>query len=74
MKPRWKRLAILSAVLLIAVIAVLIVIFNRYARLMPNDAETWYNRGLVKSKKGDHDGAFADYNEAIRLKPDWAEA
>ena len=30
------------------------------------------NRGFAYDVKGDHDRAIADYNEAIRLKPDYA--
>jgi tetratricopeptide (TPR) repeat protein len=32
------------------------------------------NRGNARGDKGDLDGAIQDYNEAIRLKPDDAEA
>ena len=35
---------------------------------------TYYNRGLMYYNKGDHDRAIADYNEVIRIKPDFAEA
>ena len=32
------------------------------------------NRGIIYGSKGQHDRAIADYNEAIRLKPDLGEA
>ena len=32
------------------------------------------NRGIAKNDLGRHDEAIADYDEAIRLKPDYAEA
>lgn len=37
-------------------------------------AETYYNRGLAHSKKGELDKAIADYTKAIELKPDFADA
>jgi tetratricopeptide (TPR) repeat protein len=37
-------------------------------------AETYYNRGLAHSKKGELDKAIADYTKAIELKPDYADA
>ena len=33
-----------------------------------------YNRGGVYGKKGDRDKEIVEYTEAIRLKPDFAEA
>ena len=36
----------------------------------PDFAVAFNNRGLVRSAKGDLEGAIKDYNEAIRLKPD----
>lgn len=37
-------------------------------------AETYYLWGNVKFKQGDRVGAIADYDKAIHLKPDYAEA
>ena len=37
-------------------------------------AEAYNNRGAAKAALGRHDDAIADYDEAIRLKPDHAEA
>ena len=31
--------------------------------------DTYNNRGLAKVAKGDFDGAIADFNRAIQLKP-----
>ena len=37
-------------------------------------AETYYNRGLAHSEKGELELAIAAYTKAIELKPDYAEA
>ena len=37
-------------------------------------AEKWFNSGYNKSGSGDNQGAIADYNQAISLKPDYALA
>lgn len=39
-----------------------------------NSAENLFNSGLAKSEAGDIQGAIADYTEAIRLNPDYAQA
>ncbi len=50
-------------------------------RLNANDAETYFHRGevyltktIVDWEAGAYDRAMADYNAAIRLKPDYGEA
>ena len=48
--------------------------YDEAIALMPNFADAYTGRGLVKSKLGNPDEAIADHNEAIRLKPDLAEA
>ncbi|WP_321791763.1 tetratricopeptide repeat protein [Caballeronia sp. J97] len=40
----------------------------------PTDAEAYFKRGTARSNIGDLDGALYDYDEAIRLKPDYAAA
>ena len=37
-------------------------------------AETYYNRGLAHSKKGELKLAIENYTKAIALKPDYADA
>jgi len=39
-----------------------------------NDAIVYYNRGIDYSNLGQYQRAIEDYNQAIRLKPDYAEA
>src|SRR4030066_404822 len=38
------------------------------------DAEAYNNRGLVKNKKGDYDGAIFEFTKAIELSPQYADA
>ena len=38
------------------------------------NAGTYNDRGIAKRKKGDLDGAIADFTKAIELKPNYAEA
>ena len=37
-------------------------------------AEEWFNLGNNKRESGDNQGAIADYDQAIQIKPDYAEA
>ncbi|MDJ0582208.1 tetratricopeptide repeat protein [Crocosphaera sp.] len=37
-------------------------------------AEEWFNSGYSKGESGDNQGAIADYNQAINLKPDYSLA
>ena len=37
--------------------------------LKPDDASTYYNRGLVYFNRGEYENAMADYNRAIQLEP-----
>lgn len=37
-------------------------------------AETYYNRGLEHSRKGEHKLAVKNFTKAIQLKPDYADA
>lgn len=39
-----------------------------------DEAEVYINRGVAKSQLGECEGALTDYDEAIRLKPNWATA
>jgi lipoprotein NlpI len=48
--------------------------YNKAISLKPDNAETYYNRGIAFSKIGQYQNAIKDYNEAISLKPDYAEA
>lgn len=48
---------------------------NNALKLKPNNAETYYyNRGVAYDNLGQYKPAIKDYNKAIFLKPDYAEA
>jgi tetratricopeptide (TPR) repeat protein len=38
------------------------------------DAETYYNRGIVYEKKGQYDKAISDFTKAIEINPGHADA
>ena len=38
------------------------------------EAREYFGNGLAEHSKGDYDGAIADYDKAIQLKPDYADA
>ena len=47
--------------------------YSDVIRLAPNDAQAYYNRGLVYAAKGDNGNAIADFTAAIGLAPDRAQ-
>jgi len=42
--------------------------------LNPDSAQTYYNRGITCGELGQYQSAIEGYNEAIRLKSDYADA
>jgi len=55
----------------LSAIAVCLYANAKYARY---NAETHYSLGNALAEKGQYDAAIAEYREAIRLKPHYAEA
>ena len=47
---------------------------NKAIELIPDDSMAYFGRGLVKQKKGDSDGAKADFRKALEIKPDFVSA
>lgn len=47
---------------------------DRAIDLDPEDAERWFNRGVVLEREGDARGASMNYAKAVELKPDYASA
>ena len=48
--------------------------FNKAIELKPDDAQSYFSRGIAKTKLGKHEEAIEDFNKAIELKPDDAYA
>ena len=53
--------------------------FNKIRSKLNNEtseltAEEWFNSAYEKGESGDYQGAIADYNQAINIKPDYADA
>ncbi|MEZ5145585.1 MAG: tetratricopeptide repeat protein [Bacteroidales bacterium] len=47
---------------------------DRVIAIDPRFYLAWYNRGVVKSLKGDFWGAVSDYSKAIEINPEFSEA
>jgi tetratricopeptide (TPR) repeat protein len=47
---------------------------GRRSRPAPAAAETHFNLGVAYSNAKQHEAAAGAFREAVRLKPDWAEA
>jgi tetratricopeptide (TPR) repeat protein len=43
-------------------------------RINPSDAVAYYDRGIVRVRLGEFQGAIADYSEALRINPNLASA
>ena len=48
--------------------------FQKAAQLMPREAESHYNLGVVQKSLGLLEEAAASYRQALQIKPDYAEA
>jgi tetratricopeptide (TPR) repeat protein len=48
--------------------------FNEAIRLKPDFSRALFNRGILRTERGDLDGAFRDLSEAINLDPSLAKA
>lgn len=48
--------------------------YDKLIKLMPNDAELYFNRGAAKGMLMNSEGAIKDYDKAIQLKADYMEA
>lgn len=47
---------------------------NRALAINARDQVAWHNRSVAKGRKGDYQGALADVDQAIRVKPDYYNA
>jgi tetratricopeptide (TPR) repeat protein len=48
--------------------------YNKAIQIAPSNAHAFYRRGDWYARKGDHDRAIQDYDEAIRLDPNYVPA
>ncbi len=48
--------------------------FSKEIKAAPKNANSYYNRAIIKGKQGDIVGAIADYTKTIELNPNDAEA
>ena len=46
--------------------------YTEAIRLRADFAEAYYNRGVARRGKGDHNGATQDYNKAVQFNPSYA--
>ncbi|MBE9183722.1 tetratricopeptide repeat protein [Microcoleus sp. LEGE 07076] len=74
MKLFYRAIAICGFVTVFGGISPAISTQNSPILIVQNSAEDLFNSALTKSEGGDIPGAIADYTEAIRLNPDYAEA
>jgi len=56
------------------VIFVLILFFSLIISCQSQTAEEFFEKGNVKDYLQDYSGAISDYNKAIEINPDYAEA
>ncbi len=47
---------------------------NRALAINARDPVAWHNRSVAKGRNGDNQGALADVDQAIRVKPDYYNA
>ena len=47
--------------------------YTEAIRLRSDFAEAYYNRGVARREKGDHNGATQDYNKAVQFNPAYAK-
>ena len=48
--------------------------YDKTIKRNPENSTGYFNRGNLKFKLGDYQGAMKDYNAAIRLNPEYLEA
>ena len=47
---------------------------DKIIEINPDNADAYYNRGIIKGILGNHKGEIDDYGEVIKLNPDYTEA